>query len=235
VQEAFRSLRTNITFSESEQRAKTILCAGAVPGIGKTTITSNLAAILAQGGNRVLLVECDLRRPQLHNFFDVTLEPGLTNALVGNASWQEFVRTNVGIENLSILTSGPLPPNPVEFLASPRFKVFAQEVAAAYDYVLYDAPPIVAFTDAALVASRVDAVFMVVELGRSSLPLSRRAMELLANVQAKVRGAILNKATSARHGDHYYDYYSYGYQHYYESEAKRKTSPWVRAWKKVIG
>jgi tyrosine-protein kinase Etk/Wzc len=238
VQEAFRSLRTNINYSQfndSETPTKTILCVGALPGVGKTTITFNLAMTLAQGGNQVLLVDCDLRRPQLHHYFGLPLEPGITNALgTAGAAWGNFVNAPAGIENLSVLTSGPLPPNPVEFLASPRFHTFTQEAAAAYDYVLFDGPPIVAFTDAALLASKVDAVFMVVHLGRSSLPLTRRALELLYNVQAKVRGAILNKATAAGHGDQYYDYESYGY-HHYETATKRKARPWVRLWEKILG
>lgn len=234
VPEAFRSLRTNIQFTDSELEMKSIVAVSALPGVGKSTTIVNLGVTLAQGGKRVLLVDCDLRRPQIHRFFDLPSEPGLTNGLLSGSDWRIHVIDKTSVENLSVMPAGVLPPNPAEFLGSNRFQAFMREVVAAYDFVLFDVPPIVAFTDAALVAARVDAVFMILELGGSRLPLLKRALELLANVQAKVRGAIINKADAARLGGHGYGYYSYGYQSYYDQEPSPREGLLARIWAWVI-
>lgn len=214
VQEAFRSLRTNLQFFDTESPIRTVLCTSALPGVGKTTTTVNLAVTLAQGGASVLLIDCDLRRPQVHRFFDVQMEPGLTNALTGDKHWSDFAKPMPKFGKLHLMTAGALPPNPVEFLASQKFGTFVDEAKAKFDFVLFDIPPVVAFTDAAVVANRMDAVFLIVELGNTSLPLTNRALELLRNVQAKVRGAIVNKVDATVHQDGYYTYsYAYYYAH----------------------
>jgi tyrosine-protein kinase Etk/Wzc len=235
IQEAFRSFRTNIQFTDSEHRIKSIVAVSALPGVGKSTTIANLGVILAQGGSRVLVVDCDLRRPRVHLFFDVPCEPGLTNGFLADKDWRTFVHERVGVERLHFLPAGVLPPNPAEFLGSHRFQEFMREAGEAYDYVLYDVPPIIAFTDAALLAARADAVFLVLELGRSQVPLLRRSLELLGNVQAKVRGAVVNKAGQLGNADQAYGYYyASGYQYYYDSDAHRAPGTLAKLWARIV-
>lgn len=215
IQEAYRSLRTNIQFGEADQRIKTILCTSALPGVGKTTTIVNLAMALAQDGASVLMVDCDLRRPRVHRFFSLGMEPGLTNALMNAKTWEESVHAVPAYGKLWVLPSGTIPPNPAETLGSARFKEFLRKAKETYDYVLLDIPPVVAFTDAAVVAAQMDAVFVVVELGKSSTPLTQRALALLQNVQAKIRGVIVNKVNAAHADGSYYYGYAYSYSHYY--------------------
>lgn len=234
VQEAFRSFRTNIQFTDSQQQMRSLIVVSALPGVGKSTATANLAVVLAQGGSRVLLVDCDLRRPQVHRFFQLPSEPGLTNGLLSDKGWRSFVVGRTGIERLSVLAAGILPPNPAEFLGSQRFQAFMREAGEAYDYVLYDAPPIIAFTDAAIIAARADAVFLVLELGRSQVPLLKRALALLGNVQAKVRGAIVNKAGASGDADYGYGYYSYSLQYYYDEEVRPPRNKLIEFLRRIL-
>lgn len=213
IQEAFRSFRTNLQFAATTTPAKMLLCTSATPGAGKTTTNANLAVSLAQGGAKVLLVDCDLRRPQLHRTFGVPIEPGLTNALLTGEDWRNLAQVPEGMPNLTVLTAGTLPPNPADFLASERLRSFLAAVREEFDYVIIDIPPTLAFSDAAIVAAYADAIFLVIEAGRSRLPLLKRALDVLATVNAKVRGGVLNKVPASDHGGHY-EYYAYGYQDY---------------------
>ena len=146
--EAYRSLRTNIQFSGLEKPIRSILVTGATPYIGKSTVSANLAVILAQSGASVLVVDADLRRPTLHKMFEVDNQRGLTNLLLDSALSPQSVIQKTMIEGLQVMASGPLPPNPAELLAMEKMKRLMDTLLQLYDYVIYDSPPVMAVTDA---------------------------------------------------------------------------------------
>jgi succinoglycan biosynthesis transport protein ExoP len=213
VAEAFRSLRTNLEFSRLGKTGRTFLFTSATPCEGKSTTVANLGVAMAQMGLRTLVWDCDLRSPSLGRMFGVPREPGFTHALLGMARLEDVVHrcsdallgrvdlramlTASGLENLHILTAGALPPNPSELLSSPLFGDFAGEVASRFDVVLVDAPPVLPVTDAAILATRVDGVILVYQLGRVGRAALRRAKVHLDTVRATVCGIVLNDVRAA--------------------------------------
>jgi protein-tyrosine kinase len=194
--EAYRTLRTNIQFSSLDKPLRTVLVTGVDAGEGKSTTLANLAVVIAQGGKRVVAVDCDLRRPTLHKVFGLSAEPGLTTAILDKAGHAVSQKTTV--EGLSVVASGPLPPNPSELLGSRRFGEILDALAKEADIVLLDAPPIIAVSDAAVLASRVDGVLLVVSAGKTKRELARRAKSLLEKVNANILGVVLNNAPVER-------------------------------------
>ena len=191
VAEAYRQLRTNIQFSSPDRRLKTLLITSTHPEEGKSTILANLATTFAQTGSRVILVDCDLRRPSLHRIFGVRNSAGLTSVVL-DAGAKEFPYQDSGVPNLRLLCSGPLPPNPSELLGSRRMAEIIEQLTSDADYVLFDSPPVVVVTDAAILASKVDGVMLVVYAGRTRRELAKRAKALLDKVNANLLGVILN-------------------------------------------
>jgi capsular exopolysaccharide synthesis family protein len=194
--EAFRTLRTNIQFSSLDKPVRTILVTGVDAGEGKSTTLANLAVVMAQGGKRVVVVDCDLRRPTLHKVFGLAGEPGLTTAILEKTGHAASQKT--AVEGLSLVASGPLPPNPSELLGSHRFEEILAALVNEADIVLLDAPPIVAVSDAAVLASKVDGVILVVSAGKTKRDLARRAKSLLEKVNAHILGVVLNNAPVER-------------------------------------
>lgn len=186
--EAFRQLRTAVQYAGS---VRTILATSPGPEDGKSSALANLAITLAQAGSRVALVDCDLRRPNQHLLFGLDNIPGVAEALSerGEARPQES-----GIPGLRIVTSGALPPNPADLLVSDRFESLLADLHRESDYVLVDAPPIVPVTDAAVLASRVDGVLLVLRAGKTKREMAQRAQELLAQVNARILGVVLTNA-----------------------------------------
>ena len=207
LSESYRALRTNIQFSILEHNYKVLVVTSASLAEGKTSAAINLAISLAQLGKRVLLVEADLRRPIIHKIFGLDKEPGLSEVLIGNYSWKEVTRTvtdmllgklgfekilhTPGVDNLNILTSGSLPPNPSEFLNSHRMNELIDELKANYDIVIFDTPPVLPVTDAVILGSKVDGVLLVYRAGNIARSVLRRAKLILDNVRAKVMGVVL--------------------------------------------
>lgn len=191
VAEAYRQLRTNIQFSSPDRPLKTLLITSTHPEEGKSTILANLAITFAQTGSRVILVDCDLRRPSLHGIFGVRNSVGLTNIILDPAI-KEFPFQDSGVTNLRLLCSGPLPPNPSELLGSRRMAEVVEQLKSEADYVLFDSPPVVVVTDAAILASKLDGVMLVVYAGRTRRELAKKAKALLDKVNANVLGVILN-------------------------------------------
>ena len=189
IAEAYRQLRTNIQFSSLDNPVRTLLVTSTGPEEGKTTTLANLAITMAQTGSRVTLVDCDFRKPSLHDLFGLPAAPGLTNVLLGADAipYQEC-----GIENLRILAAGPLPPNPSELLGSRRMSEVIVQLKGEADYVLFDTPPVVIVTDAAVLATRVDGVLLVVSAGKTRRELAQRAKGLLEKVNAPLLGVVLN-------------------------------------------
>lgn len=203
VHEAFRALATNIRFAGAHAGIKRITCTSTELGEGKTTVIVNLAVTLAERGSRVLLIDCDLRRPCIHTLFKLPAQPGLTNAILGELPWQDMVMRS-GIQHLSVLPAGVTPPNQAELLDSPALNKILDEASAKYDYILVDVPPVMAFTDAAIVSTRVDAVFLIAAASQTRSPSFRRSLDVLRNVKAPVRGAIVTRSKSSPGSEEYY-------------------------------
>lgn len=192
ISEAYRILRTNIQYSSLDNPMKTIVITSAGPGEGKTTTIINLGITMAQSGLRVLLIDGDLRKPQIHRTFEIFNKPGLTDVLVNELNCKEGISSTY-IERLEILAAGTIPPNPSELLASDRMKQFLGEIREDYDFVLIDTSPAAVVTDASILSAVADGTILVCASGGVSVGGARRAKELLENVNANIIGIILNK------------------------------------------
>jgi capsular exopolysaccharide synthesis family protein len=192
VSEAYRTLRTNLDFSSLDKPLKTMLVTSAGPEEGKSTVLANLAVTTAQTGRKVILVDCDLRRPTLHNMFNLKNDAGLTTMVVDDAAMESPPLQNTWVEGLRLVSSGPLPPNPSELLGSRRMEEIVAALLERADVVLFDAPPVVAVTDAAVLATKVDGVLLVINAGGTKRDYARAAKARLEKVNANLLGAVLN-------------------------------------------
>ncbi|MCP4167785.1 MAG: CpsD/CapB family tyrosine-protein kinase [Chloroflexi bacterium] len=190
--EAYRSLRTNLEFSSLDHPLHTLLLTSSAPDEGKSTTLANLGVINAQAGKRVILLDCDLRRPRLHELFGIGNNAGVSSALLDPDAPLPLQTTD--ITNLQVMTSGPLPPNPTDLLASSRMDALLTQLTEQVDMVLIDAPPIVVVTDAAVLAAKVDGVLLVVSAGHTKREQAQRAKDLLEKVNARLVGAVLTNA-----------------------------------------
>ncbi|MBN2804915.1 MAG: polysaccharide biosynthesis tyrosine autokinase [Deltaproteobacteria bacterium] len=202
--ESFRTLRTNILFSKGNESIKSLLVTNPQENAGKSTIASNLAVSFAQIDKRVLLVDTDLRKPILHKLFNLDNSVGLTNALLGGSLEDCISRTP--LDNLHVLTSGPVPPNPSELLGASRMEEIIKILENQYDLVIFDSPPVIAVTDAAVIASKVSGTLYSVCLHRLARKQAQKGMELLTNVNANVVGIICNYVKDRELGGYYYRY-----------------------------
>ena len=210
--EAFRSLRTSLLLSTTGHPPKVIVLTSATPSEGKTTAASNLAAILAQRDTRVLLIDGDLRRPNIHHRFGMTGKVGLTTVLTGATTLDETVQVVPEIPNLDILPSGPIPPFPAEMLSSEAMGSLLMRCREIYSYIVIDSPPILSVTDGVVLARQADAVVLVVRHGKSSKHVVRRARDLLLRSGAPITGIVLNAVDL--NSPEYYGYYGYsGYSY----------------------
>jgi polysaccharide biosynthesis transport protein len=213
--EAFRAIRTNLLFSSAQEGSRSILVTSTGPGEGKSLVASNLAISLAQAEQRTLLIDADLRRPKAHEIFDVAQEPGLSNLIVGNAKASEAVRKS-SVAGLWVMPSGRMPPNPAELLGSQRFKDFLMSLKKHFDWVIIDSPPVMAVTDAALVAHNATGVVFVVGAEMTSRHAAKTAIDQLQQAQAKFVGAVLNRVDLERNSYYYSQYYRREYAEYYQ-------------------
>ncbi len=221
VSESYRSLRTNLQFSQSDKPLKTMLVASSGPGEGKSTTTANLAIALSQQGTKTILVDTDLRRPVQHRIFELEKNKGLTNVLVGEETFENVVQPT-GIKNLDVLTCGILPPNPAELLGSKLMKDFVADLQQRYDICLFDSPPLIAVTDAAVLARELDGVLLVVKSGKTLRDALSRGIDLLETVGARILGALLNDVSRGNTYGSYYYYYYYHYYYYYGESGDKK-------------
>jgi capsular exopolysaccharide synthesis family protein len=208
--ESFRSLQTSLLLAAAGQPPKLILFTSATPSEGKTTTASNLACVLAQGESRVLLMDADLRRPNIHHRFGLTGKLGLTTVLAGRSTLEEALQHVPEVPNLDILPSGPVPPFPTEMLSSESMRALVQQLGSRYTHVIIDSPPILSVTDAAILGRLADAVVLVVRHGKASKTVMRRARDLLVRSGAPMAGLVLNVVDV--NSPEYYGYY--GYQGY---------------------
>jgi len=204
--EAFRSMRTNLEFSEIDSPVKTILVTSALQREGKTTVAANLAIAFARAGRSTVLIDGDLRVPGVHLLFAVHQSPGLTNLLRDSGRLADVSQTTEDA-NLRIITSGTSPPNPAELVASGRMELVLRRISAGADIVIIDSPPINAVTDAAVLASKVDGVVLVIDAGNTPQGSARRATEAIALTGARVLGVAVNRDKHVGRGDGF-GYYS---------------------------
>ena len=201
--ESYRSLRTNIQYSSIDKQVKTLVVTSSNAGEGKSTVAGNLAYTFFQSGKRVLIIDCDLRKPSLHRKFNVSNEVGLTDVLVGTSELNKVMKKID--DNLYLLTTGTLPPNPAEIIGSNTMENFLDECKINFDYIILDTPPILPVTDSKLLAIKADATVLVVRSEISKSKHVSQAFKELGKVNANVIGTILNDV-EMRSEKLYYDY-----------------------------
>lgn len=225
VAEAARSIRTNLLFMNPDKPPKVLLVTSAAPSEGKTTVGCAIAITLAQGGQRVCVVDCDLRRPRLHRIFPSPGAPGVTNVLVGEATLDEVALPTV-VPNLFCIRSGPIPPNPADVLHSEKFREFLAALGERFDRIIIDSPPVAAVADGTILSTLIDGVVFVVRAFKTTRVLAQQGLRSLLDVDANVVGVVLN-AVDLQREHSYYQYYYYkreGYQARPMSEDDQLTS-----------
>ena len=206
VSEAYRGIRTNLMFNAVDRPLRTLVVTSAVPGEGKTSTACNLAVAMAQAGNRVILVDADFRRPEIHRVFGRRENRGLGNLILGDAPEEELI-LNTQVPNLRVVASGASPPNPSELLGSARMKKVTERLMELSDVIIFDTPPVGAVTDATVLGARSDGVILVVERGRADVQSILRAKERLEAVGANLLGVVLNKVRQSEAAQYYYYQY----------------------------
>lgn len=194
VSEAYRTLRTNLMFYSLDEPLRSLAVTSPAAHEGKSTVVANLAVTLAQGGNRTILVDCDLRKPGQHTLWGLPNDRGLTTMLLDSEAMQSPALQSVGVDNLHVLTSGPLPPNPADVIGSRRMDDVIDALKAKADYVVFDSPPVLAVTDAALLGHKVDGIVLVLRAGSSRRDHAARAKEELERVKVPIVGTVLVNA-----------------------------------------
>jgi len=212
VSEAYRTLRTNIQFSQGDKEIKTIVITSAGAGEGKSTTCSNIATAFAQSGHKVLIIDCDLRRPVQHKLFNISNEKGLTHFLIASCTLNEAVK-QTEIEGLHIITAGVIPPNPSELINCKRFQEYLEKLKEIYDYIFIDTPPAGIVTDAQILAGKADGTVLVVNSRFTDKKAAAATKDLLDKVGAHILGVVLNKAVedNKAYGKYYKKYYKHEY------------------------
>jgi capsular exopolysaccharide synthesis family protein len=233
VKDAYAVLRTNLIFSSAEEAGRALVVTSAGPGEGKTTTLANLALALAYNGAKVLAVDCDLRRPKLHQYFGLDKTPGLSDLIVGKSTASKAIQST-RVDRLQVLSCGYVPPNPAELLGHPVMKKVLEAVRTQYEWVLLDSPPIIGMADAAVLSPLVDGVVLLVAAETPSKPAVQRAIDQVQSVGGKVLGVVLNKVDLQRNAYYYKEYYGDYYRSYYaegkgygrvEESERPRTSP----------
>ena len=212
--EAFRQLRTNVQFIEAAEGRKTIVMSSSIPSEGKSSTVSNLAIAMADAGMKVLLIDCDFRKPKIHKTFGIDGTVGFTNYLIGQAKWNDVVQPWGLTGKLDILPAGQIPPNPSELLGSDGMRKSLATAEAKYDVVLIDTAPLLPVTDAAILSKITGGIVLVVNVGRTTKPQLQGAINHIDTVGGKIIGFVMNKIPT-KGADAYY-YYSYGYKYGYK-------------------
>lgn len=192
VSEAYRSLRTNLSFYSLDQPIRTLVVASPAEDARKSETVANLAVTMAQSGRRTILVDCDLRRPSLHTIFNASAEPGFTNVILEDS--ETLPLQDTGVENLRLLSSGTKPPNPADLLGSQKVDKLIATLLEQAEVVLFDAPPVTAVTDAAVLGAKVDGVLLIINAGKTRRDHAERAKSLLETAKVRIIGATLINA-----------------------------------------
>lgn len=223
VAEAYRALRTSVQFMGLDRPVRTLQVTSPISAEGKTTTVANLATVLAQAGQEVVVLDCDLRRPRIHTYFGLDNDMGFTSVLLGEVGLTAALQEVPGQKGLLLLASGPVPPNPAELLSSVRTRELLSALVARSGFVLVDSPPVLPVTDAVLVAARVEATLLVAKAGVTTRKRTQRAAAVLRQVDARLVGTVLNQAQ----GEGAYRY-AYGYPYYGEPAPNGTRSRWRR-------
>lgn len=205
ISEQFRTLRTNISFSSSDTEIRSIVFTSGSPGEGKSTVAANTAVVFAQEGKKVLLIDADMRKPTVHYTFHTTNSMGLSNLLTRKAQLEDLVK-ETDQENLFVITCGPIPPNPSELLRSKTMDSLIEDILKSYDMVIFDAPPVLAVTDAQILANKADGTVLVLNTKKTEKEALEKAKELLETSKATVLGVVMNNYTY-ENDVFYYQYY----------------------------
>ena len=229
--EMFRNLRTNIQFMNSEKPLKTLMVTSTMPREGKSYVSANLAVVFAQAGNRVILVDCDMRKGRQFSIFNILPRPGISNYLSGVVEQEGFGDVNnidnyiqkTEIENLGIITAGTIPPNPSELLISERMSELIDKLKERCDIVIFDTPPSLIVADAVILARQVDSCVLVTAHNKTKIDDIKKVKEAIENVGAKVAGVVINRIPAA--GTKYTQmYYYYGSTNTNTKKLGRKRS-----------
>jgi len=205
VTEQFRTLRTNINFSMPDKELKTLIFTSASPGEGKSTVAANSAVVFAQEGKRVLLVDADMRKPTVHYTYHVTNTIGLSNLLTRQAILEDVLK-DTEIENLQLITCGPIPPNPAELIGSQTMERMMVEMKEKFDVIIFDAPPVLSVADAQILSNKCDGTILVMSSGQTEKTELLKAKEALVSSNANIIGVVLNNFELSK-DHHYYQYY----------------------------
>lgn len=208
--ESYRGIRTSILFSSAARAPQVIMVCSSGPREGKTITSANIAVTMAQTGSKVLIMDCDMRRPRLNKLFGADRDMGMSNILVGNATLEEAI-IHTQIPNIDIIASGPIPPNPSELLGSHHMQALIEEARKSYDRIIIDSPPITAVTDAVILSNFVDGVVVVIRAGVTHREIIKNGVAQLKSVNAHILGGILNGVQMGRDSYYYYQYYYYYY------------------------
>lgn len=215
VSEAYRTLRTNIQFSNVDGDLKTISITSAGPAEGKTTTLCNVAETFAQSGKKTLVIDADLRKPRVHKAFKLSNVVGLTNVLTGQEKLEDVLQ--ITGSDIKVLTSGPIPPNPSELMESKAMKQLLEMLAQHFDVILIDTPPVGVVTDGAIMAGMVDGTILAVASHKTQIDGAKRAKQLLEQVNARIVGVVMTMMPISKKG-----YYGYQYYEYYQQEETPK-------------
>ena len=219
VSEAYRTLRTNIQFTNIDENMDAIVITSSGPGEGKTTTTCNLAISMAMSEKDILLIDCDMRKPRVHRNFGISNLEGLTSILMGEKNVEDVIYKGYDeTKTLTILPSGPIPPNPSELVGSSRMRRFLKEMRERFDMILIDSPPLNLVTDAAILSTLVDGTIMVLQAGKTQVPAAVYCRDQLDKVNANLIGVVMNKVPIKGKG-----YYGHQYEEYFEEDERRSS------------
>lgn len=209
ITESYRTIRTNIQFASVVDDTRVILTTSTAPGEGKTSTATNLAIVSATAGKRVLLIDADMRKPQVHQRFQVSNLYGLSTVLIKERTLDDCILRS-DIENLSLLTSGPIPPNPAEILSSRTFADLVTSLHDEYDLIIMDSPPVLSVSDTLNLTRIADGVLFVIDSQKTHRTHVKRAIQSLEQVEARILGVVLNRVKRKKGESYYYDYYTTG-------------------------
>lgn len=205
VSEQYRSIRTNIMYSSVDEPLKSVLFTSAAPSAGKSTTAANVAISFAQAGHNTILVDADMRRPTMHYTFEIANQRGLSTSIVGEVGLEQIIKATE-IENLDIITSGPVPPNPAELLQSNKMEHVLRTLNMQYDYVIVDSPPLLSVADAQILGPRVDGAILVVSAKDSNRDRVIKAKDLLDKTDTNTIGVVMNRKDMGTKENYYYYY-----------------------------